>query len=174
MVRRLLLILCSVFALASMAAWVLSYQRSYFVFRPIPTEPTWFYVQRAKLHSGRLETTIQSARQQRSSDASSITGWPDRWRFSMQSLQIVIKEPCGYYGTSFGKSFSIFIHEVRLTTPILPLVLIFSTWPAIWLLRTPTRRRKLRARRGLCEKCGYNLTGNSTGLCPECGTKVVP
>lgn len=25
---------------------------------------------------------------------------------------------------------------------------------------------------GLCEKCGYNLTGNISGICPECGTKV--
>ncbi|HUN81100.1 MAG TPA: hypothetical protein VMV81_06265 [Phycisphaerae bacterium] len=26
---------------------------------------------------------------------------------------------------------------------------------------------------GLCKKCGYNLTGNISGICPECGT-VIP
>ena len=25
---------------------------------------------------------------------------------------------------------------------------------------------------GLCSACGYNLTGNTSGVCPECGTKV--
>lgn len=23
-----------------------------------------------------------------------------------------------------------------------------------------------------CHKCGYNLTGNTSGVCPECGTKM--
>jgi hypothetical protein len=30
-------------------------------------------------------------------------------------------------------------------------------------------RRLLRARPGLCRRCGYDLTGNTTGVCPECG-----
>jgi hypothetical protein len=25
---------------------------------------------------------------------------------------------------------------------------------------------------GLCRKCGYSLTGNISGVCPECGEKV--
>jgi len=25
---------------------------------------------------------------------------------------------------------------------------------------------------GVCQKCGYNLRGNVTGICPECGTEV--
>ncbi|MCC7290947.1 MAG: hypothetical protein IT449_02660 [Phycisphaerales bacterium] len=32
------------------------------------------------------------------------------------------------------------------------------------------RRRQLRKRSGTCMKCGYNLTGNVSGVCPECGT----
>ncbi len=27
-------------------------------------------------------------------------------------------------------------------------------------------------RQGECQQCGYNLTGNTSGTCPECGTKV--
>jgi predicted amidophosphoribosyltransferase len=23
-----------------------------------------------------------------------------------------------------------------------------------------------------CASCGYNLTGNQSGICPECGTRV--
>ena len=25
---------------------------------------------------------------------------------------------------------------------------------------------------GHCQKCGYNLIGNVSGVCPECGTKI--
>lgn len=27
---------------------------------------------------------------------------------------------------------------------------------------------------GYCGQCGYNLTGNISGICPECGTKIPP
>lgn len=33
------------------------------------------------------------------------------------------------------------------------------------------RRRRLRSATGLCETCGYNLTGNESGVCPECGNR---
>lgn len=29
-------------------------------------------------------------------------------------------------------------------------------------------------RAGCCQHCGYNLTGNVSGVCPECGQKVDP
>jgi len=40
--------------------------------------------------------------------------------------------------------------------------------PAIWIYRL--RRRRLRRGQPLCLSCGYNLTGNTSGICPECGT----
>lgn len=33
-------------------------------------------------------------------------------------------------------------------------------------------RRYRRRRRGRCEHCGYDLTGNVSGRCPECGTPI--
>jgi hypothetical protein len=33
-------------------------------------------------------------------------------------------------------------------------------------------RRRLRRRRCACGSCGYDLTGNVSGVCPECGDKV--
>lgn len=34
------------------------------------------------------------------------------------------------------------------------------------------RRRRAAGRQG-CRSCGYDLTGNVSGVCPECGTAVV-
>ncbi len=48
----------------------------------------------------------------------------------------------------------------------------------IWYTRLDIRRR-LRtqlAQTGIpiCIPCGYNLTGNKSGVCPECGTIIAP
>ena len=49
--------------------------------------------------------------------------------------------------------------------------LLCSIYPTLVFYRGPLRRRR-RQRKGLCLKCGYNLTGNTTGICSECGNKV--
>jgi hypothetical protein len=44
-----------------------------------------------------------------------------------------------------------------------------------WKLRPPGSRKCLFCgayQRGFCQKCGYNLTGNVSGQCPECGTAI--
>ncbi len=48
-------------------------------------------------------------------------------------------------------------------------VAVWFTWQDI--------RRRLRAELAekgvpICVPCGYNLTGNVSGVCPECGTKI--
>ena len=50
--------------------------------------------------------------------------------------------------------------------------LLFAAYPMIALIRSPARRRQRRRGRGLCIECGYDLTGNMSGVCPECGTKI--
>ena len=34
------------------------------------------------------------------------------------------------------------------------------------------KRQYMRRRYNLCLNCDYNLTGNVTGICPECGEKI--
>jgi predicted Zn-ribbon and HTH transcriptional regulator len=34
------------------------------------------------------------------------------------------------------------------------------------------RERAAQSEPGQCRNCGYNLTGNVSGICPECGTAV--
>jgi hypothetical protein len=51
-------------------------------------------------------------------------------------------------------------------------------WPplvlsiAVLLLLHWRRRRVRRETAPLCQHCGYNLTGNVSGICPECGQEI--
>jgi hypothetical protein len=49
-------------------------------------------------------------------------------------------------------------------------------WLPLLSFAVPTAFLWWRDRRyppGHCQTCGYNLTGNVSGICPECGTAVV-
>ena len=48
-------------------------------------------------------------------------------------------------------------------------VLLWAFGPGIILLYLREKHRRAKLIR-LCESCGYNLTGNTSGVCPECGT----
>jgi hypothetical protein len=41
-----------------------------------------------------------------------------------------------------------------------------------WQFRDSLRHVRGNAAKWSCETCGYNLTGNASGVCPECGTPV--
>lgn len=49
--------------------------------------------------------------------------------------------------------------------------LLISLPIVIYPLLPPVIRRQ-RRRRGLCVKCGFDLTGNESGVCPECGRSI--
>lgn len=49
-----------------------------------------------------------------------------------------------------------------------------SSLLAWWIRFESPRRIGLRPRYRKCRACKYNLTGNVTGVCPECGTLVCP
>lgn len=55
----------------------------------------------------------------------------------------------------------------------IPLVasLLLLLYPIFALLRGPFRRWN-RRRHGRCMDCDYDLTGNTTGICPECGAPI--
>ena len=61
------------------------------------------------------------------------------------------------------------MREVRI--PLWMPFILFAILPVIAACRGPLRRRR-RRRRGLCVQCGYDLTGNTTGVCSECGQRV--
>ena len=61
--------------------------------------------------------------------------------------------------------------EHAICLPLWFLLIVFAAYPTITFIRGPLRRYR-RHRKGLCVTCGYNLTGNISGTCPECGTST--
>ncbi len=59
-----------------------------------------------------------------------------------------------------------------LLTPVWLFLVLFAVYPVTFLLYTPRRRRRQRLEQGLCVRCGYDLRGNASGQCPECGCEV--
>ena len=57
-------------------------------------------------------------------------------------------------------------------------VLLLAIWVAVVMLATHVhafvlrRERVRRIRQGACVVCGYDLTGNESGVCPECGERI--
>jgi hypothetical protein len=57
-----------------------------------------------------------------------------------------------------------------LAIPIWAITLFAAMLPALRVVGLIHRRRQIRE--GLCTTCGYNLTANTSGVCPECGMMV--
>jgi hypothetical protein len=64
--------------------------------------------------------------------------------------------------------------EVVIRFPLWLPVVLFAFLPIRAFIRGPIARRRLRRRRdlGQCMGCGYDLTGNVSGICPECGAAI--
>ena len=60
---------------------------------------------------------------------------------------------------------------LSVSYPAWLLPVIFAAYPIIAFVRGPLRRRWHRAK-GACLRCGYDLTGNVSGVCPECGADI--
>ncbi|UCE59491.1 MAG: hypothetical protein JSU63_18860 [Phycisphaerales bacterium] len=60
---------------------------------------------------------------------------------------------------------------VFMELPLWGLCLLLGAYPAVAFYRGPIRCWR-RRRKGSCIKCGYDLTGNVSGVCSECGTAI--
>ena len=55
---------------------------------------------------------------------------------------------------------------LEIDVPDWSLILLFASPAVVWVI---SRRRRTR-KTDCCVHCGYSLTGNTSGVCPECGT----
>ena len=61
-------------------------------------------------------------------------------------------------------------HEI--SAPIGLIFAVFAAWPVHRMLFGRLLRRRYRRKHGLCRQCGYDLTGNVSGVCSECGVQT--
>jgi hypothetical protein len=75
-------------------------------------------------------------------------------------------------GLSYGRLLNPGSRRVyhAVSVPLWGAAILFGAPPIVSFLHGPLRRG-YRRRRGLCVKCGYNLTGLPEPRCPECGTE---
>ena len=78
------------------------------------------------------------------------------WSIEPHGFSLVLGTPDFYFSSGYW--------SVQL--PLwLPLVIVAIPTAILWHRDRPPRK-------GYCLHCGYNLTGNESGVCPECGTKI--
>lgn len=118
-----------------------------------------------------------------SHDPEAMLGWGSQ--FSATSSSNILApmdyaEDCTWHRSGFGLDYttdssnyvspSRLVSFWRIVVPcwfVLFAFLVVSAWSVV---RWKRRRRKRLA--GGCRRCGYNLTGNVSGVCPECGEKI--
>ena len=74
----------------------------------------------------------------------------------------------GFFNSSTHQ-FTMFSISPALIVPYILCVPVMLTAAAICY----GLRRERRGSLGVCHHCGYNLTGNTSGVCPECGTPTI-
>ncbi len=104
-------------------------------------------------------------------------------RMLVATLIGTVMIPIGYLpGSHFGLYWLRGVQGVPMWV-VMPIVVVVSFSPVLWCAvwsfwrLTPgdhggmfwRRRQRLLRQRGLCLTCGYDLTGNDSGACPECG-----
>ena len=82
----------------------------------------------------------------------------------------------GYYGLGIrsGTDTSEEYGTHSMITAELPFWLagiMLGAYPLVVFIKGPVRRWR-RGKQGHCRQCGYNLTGNVTGVCSECGATL--
>lgn len=91
------------------------------------------------------------------------------------NLYTVCAYPVRSYHVFFDREISDATYRTLAATSV-PAVLASPLLPLVWLGRCVRRWCSARLARsvGHCRMCGYDLTGNVSGVCPECGTPATP
>ncbi len=89
-------------------------------------------------------------------------------------LFLLIDFPSAWFYFALDKWTLPFDLGLQFRFAVLPFltVLLFGGWQ--WYMVTLVifmYKQDRQARMGVCEQCGYDLAGNESGVCPECGTR---
>ncbi|MBN1512863.1 MAG: hypothetical protein JXB13_12685 [Phycisphaerae bacterium] len=81
---------------------------------------------------------------------------------SIEIVRLFLADPNGFAGTL----------AITILQGVFLNIILAVFMGAVYLLQRAVRPWPIRE--GFCLGCGYNLTGNVSGVCPECGLAVVP
>lgn len=94
-----------------------------------------------------------------------VRGW--RWNPGFSVGRASLFTPLYFYWPEVTRS------EDGFSQVKLPLYIPFAGFVGVLIYPSiPFVRRRWRRRRGQCVRCAYDLTGNTSGVCPECGTPI--
>ena len=178
------LLLC----LATVALWVRSYWQSYNVHyeSAVANDQAWGVrvgVPRGLVSVQRYSAVVRPGLEMEyQRDRLSESGWRPGWRLevhesvSYASPTILIRELWVFLLRFASSTNAPSDPEVSLSST----TLIFPLWVLVLVLAAPEgfrlyfwlRLRQRRSPRGHCPTCRYDLTGNTSGVCPECGCGV--
>ncbi|HPF39026.1 MAG TPA: hypothetical protein P5081_03140 [Phycisphaerae bacterium] len=93
-----------------------------------------------------------------------------RYRRHKAGIEPVLHYDHGAFGTSLEYSGPL-ISYTCVSVSCIWIAVLTGIYPIMFALRETVRRRR---RRGeiLCRLCGYDLRGNASGVCPECGAAM--
>jgi hypothetical protein len=160
-----------VLLVATAALWVRSYFHSSALCRPFSIYFVEAYRGFIVLSEGETYPAMREfdgRRDQGWTYSSSSNSWPasDEWKRSTNK---------GGFGTIPRRYSSDPRHSYfrvclisSLIVPFYAVAVTFAVLPSFWGWRWVIRRRRRPA--GCCRRCSYDLTGNISGVCPECGS----
>jgi len=186
MIRRSVLLTSGLATLMSLLLWALSYSAfrddgsigCFFAhaLEPAPLAP--FAEQQQRARNGWCCSIITTDSQSINlyGDRGRFVVWTESWQQNPVPDRIALASSFGYLqrtGTNcFGPVERGLPVDRALQVRVWLLATVFGVWHVVAAVRAPSRRRTLRCRRGLCTQCGYDLTGNMSGVCPECGQAI--
>ena len=188
--KRRLLNLLTVVSLVLCVAVATCWVRSYWVDEaldwlsrpPTPTAPT--HTLTARSYKGRVVVYVSSVdfSQLTTAEYLSLVGWmqklvprPPGWVYRSPVGWMAPDETLGFTALSSRTTRADAVTGKPITTagttlgvPYWFLAALTAALPLLSPWRARRHRRRLLAL-GRCPRCGYDLTGNVSGVCPECG-----
>jgi hypothetical protein len=179
------LVLC----VATCAAWVRSYwrwdqvdvAREWFESKRWTDRPVWVWSGRGGFNLGWTSVNTVEANVEWGEFPNRVGKWHFEHHASKEpswpDLSDEVEPGHKKFGFAFGFTRG-FTHASwrdgyrwEFVAPYIFPVLLLAVLPSLRIFNRLRYRR--RQRPGLCVQCSYNLNGNTSGVCPECGTPVV-